>query len=117
MSVKEVKKIVVKYRGEEVPKKDLNYISNNYILTRHAKEMIDKRHSNVNVVESIRTPMIAYFNTDGSINCAINEDEYFVIATDAFPFRVVTFKEKSWYGKNVLEKREMAMNGYDRKYI
>lgn len=117
MLTKEVKKISVKYRGEEVPKEDLEYIADNYILTRHANEMICKRHEGIDIVESIKHPMIAYFNTDGSINCAVNEDEYFVIATDVFPFRIVTFKEKSWYGKNVFEKRKMAMDGFDRKYI
>ena len=116
MTVVHKTKLDIKYRGEEVSKEELNYISENYILTRHAQEMIEKRHSDISVKESIQNPMIAYFNTDGSINCAINRDEYFVIATDCNPFRIVTFKEKSWYGKDVLEKREMAKNGFDRKY-
>jgi hypothetical protein len=97
----------IKHRGQEVPKDELMFISNNYILTQHAIEKIQDRHSGIDVTESIRNPMIAYYNTDGSINCAINRDEYFVIATDKFPFRIVTFKEKSWYGKDV-KKKEMT---------
>ena len=116
MIAKERVQIEVKYRGEEVPQETLNYISENYILTKHATEMIQKRHEGIDVTESIKNPILAYFNTDGSINCAINEYEYFVIGTDCFPFRVITFKEKSWYCKNIFEKQSMAKDGFDRKY-
>lgn len=116
MITKERPKIEVKYRGEEVSQETLMYISDNYFVTLHAQEMIQKRHSDIDITESIRNPMIAYFNTDGSINCAVNKDEYFVIATDRLPFPIVTFKEKSWHGKDVFEKRQMAIDGFDRKY-
>jgi hypothetical protein len=116
MSVKEIKKLEVKYRGEEVSKEDLLYISENYILSHHAQEMIEKRHKDIDVTESIKNPMLAYFNTDGTINCAINEYEYFVISTERVPYKVITFKEKSWYSITIFEKQNMAKDGFDRKY-
>ena len=111
-----ISRLNIGHRGELVDSDELYYISNNYVLSNHAKEMIQKRNKDVDVVESIRNPILAYYNTDGTINCAINDYEYFVIATDRFPFRIITFKEKSWYSINIFEKRKMAQDGFDRKY-
>lgn len=106
--------MIVKHRGEEVLKEDLIHIANNFELSRHAQEQIAIRHPNINVKESILNPMLAYFNTDGTINCAINNFEYLVIATDRFPYKVITFKEKSWYSKDIYEKQQMAKDGFAR---
>lgn len=108
--------MIIKHRGQEVPKQDLIHISNNFILTKHAEERIQARNKTIEIKEAIRNPLIAYFNTDGSINVAITPYEYFVIATDRFPYRIVTYKEQSWYGIDVYQKQEMAKRGFDRKY-
>ena len=107
--------MIVKYRGEEVSREDLLHISNNYILTKHAKERIDTRNKNIDIGNALRNPLIAYFNTDGSINVAITPYEYFVVATDSFPYKIITYKEQSWYSIDVYEKRKMTQEGYSRK--
>ena len=101
-------------RGENLTKEELKEIADNFILTVHAKEKIAERHPNTNIKEIILNPVVAYYNTDKSINIALNEYEYIVIAPDNY--KVITFKEKSWYNKTVFDKRDMARNGYDRKY-
>ena len=101
-------------RGEELTKEELREIADNYILSTHAKNMINKRHPNADVRAIILNPIVAYYNTDKSINIALNEYEYLVVAPDSFV--VMTFKEKSWYSINIFDKQNMAKNGYDRKY-
>lgn len=101
-------------RGENLTKEELKEIADNFILSAHAKEKIAKRHPNANIKEIILNPIVAYYNTDKSINIALNEYEYIVIAPDNY--KVLTFKEKSWYSKTVFDKQDMARNGYDRKY-
>lgn len=59
----------------------LNEIANNYILTKHAKEMF----------------------------------EYLVVSLDRFPYRIITFKEKSHNGIDIYSKRYLAQMGYCRK--
>lgn len=108
--------MIVKHRGQEVLKEDLIHISNNYILTRHAEERINSRNKDIDIRETIRNPLLAYFNTDGSINIAITPYEYLVIATDEFPYKIITYKEQSWYGIDIYEKQQMAKNGFARKY-
>ena len=101
-------------RGEELTREELQEIADNFILSNHSKEKIAERHPNANIKEIILNPIVAYYNTDKSINIALNEYEYLVIAPDSY--KVVTFKEKSWYSKTVFDKQDMAKNGYDRKY-
>lgn len=101
-------------RGENLTKEELQEIADNFILSTHAKNMIKKRNPNANIKEIILNPIIAYYNTDKSINIALNEYEYLVVAPNSYV--IVTFKEKSWYSKTVFDKQDMARNGYDRKY-
>ena len=86
--------IQIRHRGQLLKHNELNEIANNYILTKHAKEMIDKRCPNLNIKHSIKHPILAYFNTDGSVNIAINGFEYLVVSLDRFPYKIITFKEK-----------------------
>lgn len=46
--------IRVRHRGQLLKHNELNEIANNYILTKHAKEMIDKRCPNLNIKHLIR---------------------------------------------------------------
>lgn len=105
----------VKYRGEEVLQEDLDYISQHYQLTHHAKQRLEERHKDLDVRATIKHPLVAYFNTDGSINIALNRYEYLVIATDKYPYKVVTFKEQSHYDIDVFDKQKLAQKGYARK--
>jgi hypothetical protein len=109
--------IQVRHRGQLLKYNELNEIANNYILTRHAKEMINKRCPNLNIRRSIKNPILAYFNTDGSVNIAINKFEYLVIALDKFPYKIITFKEKSQNGIDIFFKRYLAQIGCCRKQL
>lgn len=107
--------IKVRHRGQLLKRNELDEIANNYILTKHAKEMIDKRCPNLNIKYSIQNPILAYFNTDGSVNIAISDFEYLVVVLDKFPYKVITFKEKSHNGIDIFFKRRLAQTGYCRK--
>lgn len=107
--------IKVRHRGQLLNRDELDEIANNYILTKHAKEMIEKRCPNLNVKYSIQNPILAYFNTDGSVNIAISDFEYLVVVLDKFPYKVITFKEKSHNGIDIFFKRYLAQTGYCRK--
>ena len=60
---------------------------------------------------------IAYINTDGSINIAISNYEYFVVESDKYNqnrFRLVTFKEKSKNNVDIFQKLRLAEQGIGR---
>lgn len=117
-----------KHHGEKISKELLDEIMRNYRISHHAQEQLSKRSdmfvpgnlaaTKMRVNEKLIDNILAYFNTDGSVNIAINEWNYFVFCYDEnrMYWNMVTFKEQSWYGKNIFEKREMAINGFDRKY-
>lgn len=107
--------IRIRHRGQLLIQSELDEIANNYILTKHAEKMIGIRCPNLNVRNSIRNPILAYFNTDGSVNITLNSYEYLVVALDDKPYRVITFKEKSYNGVTIYEKWSFAKNGYSRK--
>ena len=54
---------------------------------------------------------LAYENTDGCINIAINEYEYLVVAPREQDYFCITFKEKSRNGHTVLDKYKLALKG------
>lgn len=107
--------IKVRHRGQLLKRSELEEIADNYILSKHAQEMIDKRCPDLNIEYSIKNPVLAYFNTDGSVNIAISDFEYLVISLDVFPYKVITFKEKSHNGVDIFFKRYLAQSGYCRK--
>ena len=107
----------VRHRGQRLNTSELEEIANNYIITKHAKERIHNRFPELNVTKAIKEPLLAYFNTDGSVNIALNEFEYLVVGTDRIPYPIITFKEKSHNNITIFEKQEMAQNGYNRKIV
>ena len=104
-----------KFRGELLTTEELKEIAENFVLTKHAEQRITERFAELNIEKAILNPLIAYFNTDGSINIALNTFEYLVIGTDQTPYRVITFKEKSHNNIDIFTKRKMAMQGKSRK--
>jgi len=107
----------IKHRGQLLTAIELEEIADDYIITKHAQERIDTRYPDLDIEGTIRHPMLAYFNTDGSVNIALNKFEYLVVATDCKPYKIVTFKEKSHHNIDIFQKREMAQNGYNRKAV
>ena len=109
--------MTVKYKGELLTAEELKEVAENFTLTYHSAERILSRNPKLNIYKTILNPLIAYFNTDGSINIALNEFEYLVIATNRKPYKIITYKEKSENNVDVFVKREMAMQGKGRKNI
>lgn len=119
--------------GEEISNEVLVHIQNNFFISKHAQEQLSSRSNllskNVDgTINFFRTKrlinaaidknILAYFNTDGSVNIAIGDYEYFVFCynEDKNNWTMVTYKEPSWYGISIQQKRQMAIDGFDRKY-
>ena len=135
-SIEELKK----YHGRELTREFVDIILSNFRLTRHSIEEMRNRTSFVdlvvdkdefysdgtqkidfkatmdNIKKAIDKYTLAYINTDGSINIALSDYDYFVFAYDELKriWSLVTFKEKSWYDKTIQDKRQLAIDGIDR---
>lgn len=101
------------HNGEKLTQSEIYEISNKYRLSYHARQRKVERMTNVNLQKAIRNCILAYYNTDGTINIAFDEYAYLVVAPEGF--KVVTIKEKSHNNINIWAKYDMARNGYDRK--
>ena len=119
--------------GEEISNDVLTHIKNNFFISRHAQEQLQSRSNLLStnydgtinfsktkrlINDAIDKNILAYFNTDGSVNIAIGDYEYFVFCynEDRDNWTMVTYKEPSWYGISIQQKRKMAIDGFDRKY-
>lgn len=98
---------------------NLNDIAYHFVLTKHAEERLAERFGTVDrqtIKEALLKPYLAYENTDGSYNIAINEWEYFVVKYNEHEQPIViTFKEKSHNSINIHEKLQLALAGYERR--
>ena len=127
--------------GQEVTEEFINEMLEYFRISPHAINEMRKRTSFVNLVEeryvrdngvavpdyiktikniksAIKNYTLAYINTDGSINIALSDYDYFVFEYDETNsyWVLVTFKEKSWHNITIHQKHQMAIDGYDRKY-
>lgn len=122
-----------KLHGQEISKELYDEIKSNYYLSKHAQEQLEERSDlvvffddgRINftatkrlINEAMDNHILAYFNTDGSVNIAITEYYYFVFAynEERNNWTMVTYKETSWYGIDIYEKQQMAKDGFDRQY-
>lgn len=99
-------------KGELLTTEELQDIAEHFTLSKHAEERITERYPDIDIRKAILHPVLAYYNTDRSINIAINGYEYIVIAP--YEYKVITFKEKSLNGIDIFAKRELAMQGKKR---
>ena len=108
--------INIRHRGEELKPEELQEIYDNLFISKHAQERLDERVP-VNIKQLFENPLVAYFNTDGSVNIALDEYNYLVVAyCEKFNnWKVITWKEKSWHDKTVFDKQRMAKAGFGRK--
>ena len=102
-------------RGELLTATELQEIAENYILTEHAKNRLPERYPHLNISKAILYPVIVYFNTDYTINIALNGYEYIVVGHNQNCYTVITVKEKSLNGIDIFAKRDFAVNGYGRR--
>lgn len=108
--------ITIKNRGEELTSAELKEIYNSLFISKHARERLRERVP-VYIKQLFESPLVAYFNTDGTVNVALDEYNYLVVQyCEHFQnWKVVTWKEKSWNSKTVFDKQRMAKAGYGRK--
>lgn len=107
-----------KNRGEVLTTSELAEIASNFFISKHAKMRILER-SELNTVEKIKEkilhPYVAYFNTDGSINIAVDRYNYFVVVEkENGGFLIITYKEPSLHGIDILTKQSLAKKGKAR---
>lgn len=122
-----------KYHGQKISKELFENIKSNYRISKHAQEQLEKRSDllikyeggSINfgatkaaINEAMNKNILAYINTDGSVNVALDKYHYFVFAynEDHKNWTMITYKEPSWYDKDIFEKQKMALDGFDRKY-
>lgn len=101
-------------RGQELTVEELSEIAEHLILSKHAEQRITERYPEINIHKAILHPLLAYFNTDGTINIALNGYEYMVVAVKSYGCKVITLKEKSLNNIDIFTKRDMAIRGYSR---
>lgn len=121
----------LKYSGELLSQNEINEILSNYRISRHAIERLYERSNilvegygginftktKINIRNDISNNLyLAYFNTDGSVNIAIDEFNYYVFAKNEDCWLLQTFKEKSWNNITIDQKRKLAQLGKDGQY-
>lgn len=121
-----------KRHGLDVRQKVIDIIKSNFHITEHAIEKMDSRSNLIaryergridyittinNICNAIDNRILAYYNTDGSINIAVTKWEYFVFEyrEDKKLWELVTYKEMSLNGIDIYAKKQLAIDGYDRK--
>lgn len=133
-SVEEFKK----KKGKIVEYDVFNHILENFYLWKHSVTQLGKRSNLIvrgtngklnnkktkeNIVRDIKTNRIlAYYNTDGSVNIAVSKFNYYVFIYQEDSdnehikgkWLLCTYKEPSWNGIDIFKKRKMAEEGYDR---
>ena len=116
--------------GEIVSQEVIDEIKTYFRISNHAIERLEHRTNVVvrfengmmNFNETIRNikyrinhRVLAYYNTDGSINIAIDKYNYFVFVKDDNGIWVlITFKEKSYNDNNIFYKQRLAKMGIER---
>ena len=84
-----------KLHGQDIGSKIYNEIKSNYIISKHAQEQLSSRSDLLvlfddgrinfgatkrNINNAMDNCILAYFNTDGSVNIALTKYYYFVFA-------------------------------------
>lgn len=119
--------------GQTISKELLEEIKSNYFISKHAQEqlvnrsdLLAKKEDNTidfyltkkRINSALDKNILSYFNTDGSVNIALDDTHYFVFCYNESHnnWTMITYKEPSWYSITIQEKQQMALNGFDRKY-
>ncbi len=118
--------------GKEVEGKVIAHILKNFYFCNHAITRLEERTNlivrdkngafnkyltKINIVNDIvRNKVLAYYNTDGSVNIAIDEYNYYVFEyqEDRDKWLLHTFKEPSWNKITIFQKQELAIRGISR---
>lgn len=98
-------------KGELLLPEELEEISKNFRTSYSVEVQLRQRELDIDFKELLKKPFIAYYNTDGSINIALDDYEYFVVVKSDDGFVIITFKERSRNGFTVTDKRNLALEG------
>lgn len=99
-------------KGEELTDIELYEISNYYRLSFHAQKRYEERANGIDLRQAILNCVLAYYNTNGKINIALNDYDYIVF--DPTNYKIITIAEKSKNSITIWEKHEMALKGINR---
>lgn len=103
------------YATIRLNKSELKTITENYILSNHAIKRLGERCDGLCIKNAILESKLAYYNTDGSINVAIDNYRHFVFkAINDGKYLMITIKNPSMDGYTVWEKYKFAKRGFDR---
>lgn len=107
----------LKSRGENLSRKELEELANNYVISKHAFTRLKERNLSLDKIKDIiLNPYLAYFNTDKSINVC-KDNYYYLVFTyceKEKKFVLVTYKEPSKSKVSVVKKQMYASLGLDR---
>ena len=98
-----------------VPRKMIEYIAHNFIITTHARFRILQRSTRNDIRRMILNSPLAWRNTDGTINIAIDYYHYIVVGEVDGKFKIITYQGRSYNGYSVVDKFVIAYRGIDRK--
>ncbi len=107
----------LKSRGENLSRKELEELANNYVISKHAFTRLKERNLSPDKIKDIiLNPYLAYFNTDKSINVC-KDNYYYLVFTyceKEGKFVLITYKEPSKSRVSVVKKQMYASLGLDR---
>ena len=104
--------------GQPLKREELEQISKNYIITKHAFQRMKERGLKPSEIPVIlRNPYSSFVNTDGSVNVAKDSNHYLVFAKDRKNpegWVIITYKEQSKHNISFERKQFLAFLGVGR---
>jgi hypothetical protein len=104
--------------GQPLTKLELDQISKDYSISKHALQRMKERGLNPSEIPSIlRNPYSSFLNTDDSVNVAKDSNHYLVFAKDRKnpeKWILITYKEKSKNNVSFERKQFLALMGLGR---
>lgn len=99
-----------------ISRKKIEYIAHNLVITNHAKQRIMERLGcNVDIRQLILNSPFWFRDVDESIVISIDQQRYFVIAENNNTFKLITIKEPSENGYDIMDKFVLAYSRKERE--
>lgn len=108
----------LKFKGENLTAGELKEIADNFSITFHGESRRKERQlGKSEILEILKNPLLAYWNTDDTVNVAKDKFNYLVFGwnIEKQKWDVITYKEKSHNDKDIFEKQKLARLGKDRQ--
>lgn len=99
-----------------ISRKKIEYIAHNLVITNHAKQRIMERLGcNVDIRQLILNSPFWFRDVDESIVISIDQQRYFIVSESDNVFKLITVKEPSKNGYDIMDKFVLAYSGKERK--